>query len=83
MVEKYVLTSEDNFHPRKVHEVPEGEWNYSSILSLITVLDIGWWQSQAPATLSLGKISSTHCTGAGWAPGLTWTSVKNLSLTGI
>jgi hypothetical protein len=71
IVEKQVITSEDEFHPRRGHEVPEGEWNYSSILSLISVLVIP------------GKIPSTHCAEAEWASGLTWTGVENLSLIGI
>ena len=45
-----------NFHPRTGHEGPEGEYGYSSTLSLTSALDRVGGQSHAPAALPPGKI---------------------------
>ena len=42
-------------HPRTGHEGPEGEWRYSSILSLTSALCGVGGQRQAPAALPPGK----------------------------
>jgi hypothetical protein len=42
-------------HPRKGHEGPEGEYRYSSTLSLTSALDGVGGQRHAPADLSPGK----------------------------
>jgi len=59
-------TDKDKVHPRTGHEGPEGKISSISTLSLTSVLKgQGVGQCHAPATLSLGKRPSTHCTG-GW-----------------
>ena len=40
-------------------------------------------QRYAPGTLLSGKRPCTYCTDAWWAPGLIWTDVEKLALTGI
>ena len=52
-------------HPRTGHEGPEGEYRYSSTLSLTSALDGVGGQSHGPVALSPGKIPGTHCIG-GW-----------------
>jgi len=48
-------------HPRKVFEGPEGEWRYSSTLSLTSALDGGVWSTPLPGR----ECPGTHCIG-GW-----------------
>ena len=43
------------FHPRTVHEGTEGEYRYSSTLSLTSTLNGVGGQRHAPAVLLLGK----------------------------
>jgi hypothetical protein len=51
-----------NVHPITGHEVPEGEWRYTSTLSLISALDWGLnGQRHVPADLPPGKGPGTHC----------------------
>jgi hypothetical protein len=45
------------------HEGPEGEWRYSSTLSLTSAQDGVGGQHHAPAALPLGKRPGTHCIG--------------------
>jgi hypothetical protein len=52
-------------HPRTGHEGPEGEYTYSSILSLTLALGGVGGQCHALAALLAGKRSATCCTG-GW-----------------
>ena len=52
-------------HPRTGHEDPEGEYRYSSTLSLTSALDGVGGQSHAPAALPPGKRVGTHFIG-GW-----------------
>jgi hypothetical protein len=47
------------------HEGPEGEWKYSSTLSLTSALDGVGGQLHAPASLPPGKRPGTHFVG-GW-----------------
>lgn len=42
-------------HPRIGHKGPEGEWRYSSLLSLTFVLDGGGWSVPLPGCSALGK----------------------------
>ena len=37
------------------HEDPEGEWRYSSTLSLTLALEEGGWSTPHPGLLTLGK----------------------------
>ena len=52
-------------HARTGHEGPEGEYSYSSSLSLISALDGMGGQRHAPAVLPPGKRPGTHCI-EGW-----------------
>jgi hypothetical protein len=52
-------------HPRTGHEGPEGEYRYSSTLTLTSALDGVGGQRHAPAALPPGKRAGIHCTG-GW-----------------
>jgi hypothetical protein len=59
-------------HHRIVHEVPEGDWRYSSTLHLTSAQHGVGGQHHAPAALLPGKRPGTHCIG-GWVgprPGL-------------
>ena len=51
------------FHPRTGLEGTQGEYRYSSNLSLISAIDGVGDQRHAPATLSPRKRSETHSTG--------------------
>jgi hypothetical protein len=51
--------------PRTGPEGPEGEYRYSSTLSLTLALDGVGGQRHAPAALPPGKRPGTHCIG-GW-----------------
>ena len=51
-------------HPRIGHEDPEGEWRYSSMVSLTSALDGDVdGQHHAPAALTPGNRPATHCAG--------------------
>jgi hypothetical protein len=51
--------------PRTVHEGPEGEYRYSSTLSLSTAIDRGWVVNATPWPLTPGKRPGSHCR-EGW-----------------
>jgi hypothetical protein len=55
-------------HPRTGHEGPEGEYKYSSTLSLTLVLDGDGWPTPWLATFPPGKRPSTHCIGCWVGP---------------
>jgi len=59
------------------HDGQEGEYIYSSILSLTSTLDGG-----ALSSPHRGRFTGTHCIG-GWDPGPAWTGAENLAPTGI
>jgi hypothetical protein len=42
-------------HPRTGHEGPEGEYRYSSTLSLTLALDEGGWSTPRPGRFTPGK----------------------------
>ena len=44
-----------NLTPRTGHEGPEGQYRYSSTLSLTSVLDGGGWSTPRPGRLTTGK----------------------------
>jgi hypothetical protein len=52
-------------HPRTDHEGPEGEYRYSSTLSITSALDGGGWSAPSPGPLYPRDRLGTHCTG-GW-----------------
>jgi len=70
------------FHPRTGYEGPEGEYRYSSILSLTSSLVGVGGQRHAPAALPPGK-PGTHCTGGWVSPRTGLEGVENLAPTGI
>jgi len=45
-------------HPRTGHEGAEGEYSYSSTLSLILTLDRGGWSTPRPARFNLWERDS-------------------------
>jgi len=51
--------------PKTGHEDPEGEYRYSSTLSLASALDGGRWSTPRPGRFTLRERPGTHCTG-GW-----------------
>jgi hypothetical protein len=42
-------------HPRTGHEGPEGDWRYSSTVSLISTIDGGGWSKPRPGPFTPGK----------------------------
>jgi len=66
-------------YPRTDNEDPEGEYRYSSTLSLNSTLDGMGGQRHAPAALTSGKIRYPFCR-RGCAPGQVWTLEENLAL---
>jgi hypothetical protein len=50
-----VVKVKGKVHPRTGHEGPEGEWRYSSTLSLTLTLDEGGWSSSRPGRFTPGK----------------------------
>jgi hypothetical protein len=57
------------FHPVTGHEVPEGEYRYSSTLSLTLALDGVGDQRHAPTVLLQGKTRYPLCRGLGGLQG--------------
>ena len=55
--------SKGKVHPRTGQEGPEGEWRYSSTLSLTLALDGGRWSTPCPVRFTPGKRPGTHCIG--------------------
>ena len=68
--------------PRTGHEGPEGEWRYSSSLSLTSALGGSDWSMPRPGRFTLGRDSVPILQG-GWAPGPVWTGAENLIHTRI
>jgi hypothetical protein len=64
--------SSGKVHPIRGHEGPDGEYRYSSTLSLTSVLDSGGWSTPRP-----GLVLIVH--EAGWAPGPVWTGAEKIS----
>ena len=57
------------FHHRICHEGPDGEWRYSSTLSLTAALDEGGCLTQCPAALPPGKTRLPLYRRLGWPQG--------------
>jgi hypothetical protein len=55
--------------PRTGHEGPEGEWRYSSTLSLTSALDGGGWSTPCPSRFTPAKDPVPFVRGVGWAQG--------------
>jgi hypothetical protein len=67
---------EGEVHSRTGHEGPEGEYKYSSTLSLTSALDGVYGQRHAPAAFPSGKKSDAHCIRGWVAPGPVWKVLK-------
>ena len=70
-------------HPRTGHEGPDGEYKYSSTLSLTSALDGVGGQHHAPANLPPGKTRYVLYRRLGGPTGPDWTVVENLAPIGI
>ena len=64
-------------HPITGHEGPDGEYRYSSILSLTSAPGGVGGQRHAPCALPPGKDPVPIVQEAGWAPGPVWTDAEN------
>jgi hypothetical protein len=60
------------------HEGPEGEYRYSSTLSLTSALDGGGWSSPRSGPFTPGNDPVPIVQQGGWAPGPVWTDAENL-----
>jgi len=58
-------------HPRTGHEVPEGEYRYSSTVSLTSALDGGWVVNATPrpGRFTSGNDPVPIVQEVGWTPG--------------
>jgi hypothetical protein len=65
------------FHPRTGHVGPEGEYRYSSTVSLTSALDSGKWLTPCPGHFTTGNDRVPFIYEAVWAPGPTWTCAEN------
>jgi hypothetical protein len=70
-------------HPITGRENPEGEYSYSSTLSLTSALDAGGWSTPRPGRFTPGKDPVPIVQEAGWAPGPVRTGAENLAPTEI
>jgi len=50
-----VFEGKGKFHPRRGHKGAEGEYRYSSTLSLTSALDGGGWSMPCPSRFIPGK----------------------------
>ena len=66
-------------NPKTGHDDPEGEWSYSSILSLTAALD--WCVINARAQTALPR--ERYTANILWAPGPIWVVKVNLSAPGF
>ena len=74
---------EDKIQLRRGHESPEGEWVYSSTLSLISALDGVSGQRHGSVAFPPGTIRYPLVFEAGWAPAPVWTGAEYLDPTWI
>jgi hypothetical protein len=69
--------------PRTSHEGPEGEYRYSSTLSLTSTL-MRWTVNDTPRPLYPRERNPVPIVQeAGWTSGPVWTGAENLAPTGI
>jgi hypothetical protein len=72
----FIDQGKGTFHPRTGHEASDGEYRYSSTLSLISALDEVGGRRHGPAVLPSGNRPVTILEEAGWAPGPVWTGAE-------
>jgi hypothetical protein len=78
------IASESSVHPTTGHESPEGEYRYSSTLSLTSALEAGGVVNSTPRPLYPRERNPVPIVQeAGWAPGPVWTGAENLASIGI
>jgi hypothetical protein len=70
---KAVGKGKGKVQPRTGHEGPEGEYMYSTTLSLTSALDGGGWPTPRPGRFTPGNDPVPIVQEAGWAPGPVWT----------
>jgi hypothetical protein len=73
------VTGRGKVHPRRGHEGPEGEYRYSSTLSLTSALDGGQWLTSRPGRFTPVRNPVPIIQDVGWAPGPVSTGAKNLA----
>jgi hypothetical protein len=78
--QKYVPFKKGKVLPRTGHEGPEGEYRYSSTLSLTSALDRGGWSTPRPGRFTPGNDPVPIVQEAGWAPGPVWTVLCTMYL---
>ena len=61
----------------------EGEYMYSSTLSLTLALNEGGWSVPRPGRFTSSKDPVPIVYDAGWTPGPVWMGAENLAPTGI
>ena len=76
------VKSEGKFHPITGHESPEGEYRYSSTLSLTSALEGVGGQRYGPAALQPGKRPGIILHAVKWAPVPVWAGAENFAPTG-
>jgi len=75
--------SKCKFHPRNSHEGPEGEYKYSSTLTLTSALDGGGWSTPRLGRFVPGKDPIPIVQEGGWATRPVWKDAENLGSNGI
>ena len=70
-------------YPITYHQGPDGEYMYSSTLSLISALCGSVWSMPRPGDFAPGNNTVPTVQEAVWASGPVWTGAENLAPTGI
>jgi len=65
-------------NPITGHEGSEGEYRYSSTLSLTSALDGGWWSTLRPGRFTPEKDPVPIVQEVGWDSEQVWTGAENL-----
>ena len=79
----YLFFTNFIFHLRTGHECPEGEYRYTSTLSLTLALGGVGWSTPRPGRFTHGNDPIPILQEDGWAPGTVWTVTENSPTTGI
>jgi hypothetical protein len=69
--------SKSKGHPRTCHKGPEGEWSYTSTLSLTSALDGCGWSKPRPGRFTPAKAPIPIVEQAWWTPRLVWMVAEN------
>jgi hypothetical protein len=72
------VNGKSKVHPITGHEVPVGEYSYSTTLSLTLALDGVWVVNTTIRPLNLGTDPVSIVQEAGWPPGPVWTGTENI-----